>query len=304
MGLAAIKAQSRQMTSPSALLTAVDSAPYIRSSLQAFAANDPVQEEQDLDINPDIRPKDVLRIRTHRIVDKYETEEEKQEAERQENGGLTNLELHEAVALAINSIYYPTPDPYLSVEQSSYKIIVPPDYTAGTKFAGSDGKNYTPILDESGKVAYFDTGASCVMNKGGLSATTPPMVNDDLIDKSQAYNITYKVDAQGNETRRSAEDANFQLAMTRMDNQYTKLPYQLDMVDRITAEVSGATTFKSAAPSGIKTDAKPAEPFTSAVTATDAAPAATKSIMFKAREPLPWDKKTVAATAPTLEPSF
>lgn len=306
MGLAAIKAQSRQITSSSALLTAVDAIPYVRPSRQAFASNSPFyRAEKNLTrLNPDIKPgEELYDPETFSIVHKYQNDAEKKEEERKENGGLTDFELHQAITFAINNISYPPT--YLSVEQPSYKIVAPPNCTAGQKFTGSDGKSYTPILDkESGKVAYYDSGASCVMNLGGLSATTPPMVNDDLISKSQIYNITFKVDHQGNETRRTPEDANFQLAMTRLDNKYTVLPYQLDGVNRFYAEMAGSNTFKSAAPSGIKTDTKPAEPFASAVAATDAAPAAKKSIMFKAREPLPWEKSPVAANAPVFEPAL
>jgi len=300
---AALKAYSEQITSPR--LTAVDATPYIRPSRQAFASNSPFyRAEKNLTrLNPDIKPgEELYDPETFSIVHKYQNDAEKKEEERKEKGGLTDLELYQAITFAINSISYPPT--YLSVEQPSYKIVVPPNYTAGAKFSGSDGKSYTPILDESGKTAYLDSFASCVMNVGGWSATTKPMANDDLISKSQIYNITFKVDDKGNETRRTHEDANFQLAMTRIDNKYTVLPYQLDGVNRFYAEMAGSNTFKSAAPSGIKTDTKPAEPFASAVAATDAAPAAKKSIMFKAREPLPWEKSPVAANAPVFEPAL
>lgn len=299
MGLAAIKAQSRQMTSPSALLTAANATPYVRSSLQAFAKNDPVQEELDMDITPDIRAKDVLRLRAHKIVKKYESEtEEQKEQEREHNGGLTNFELYQLMVLETNRITLKSINTEFQI-----KIVAPPDFTIGNSVVGRDGKSYVAILDQEGKTAYFDTGESCVMNKGGLSPTTPAKVNDDLIDKDQAYNITYKVDAQGNETRRTAEDADFQLALTRMDNQHTKLPYQLDMIDRIEAEVTGSTSFKSAAPVEIKTDKKPADPFTTAAI-DDTTPAASKSIMFKAREPLPWEKQPTPTKANTFEPTL
>ena len=138
------------------------------------------------------------------------------------------------------------------------------------------------------------------MNSGGLGASAPAQVNDDLIDSAQAYNITYAVDAQGNETKRTAEDANFQKALANIDNNATKLPYQLDMTDRIAAEVTGANNFKSNSSSGIQTAVKPTESFTAAASPETKQ----KSVVFKDNEPLPWSKKPtadVAANSPQFE---
>lgn len=161
--------------------------------------------------------------------------------------------------------------------------------------------HYDDYIDmvKSGEI--IDDGASCRMGNPAMGdSISGDQVNDDLIDDAQAYNINYAVDTQGNETKRSANDAKFQKALTDVDNQAIKLPYQLDMVDRIAAEVTGASNFKSTASSGIQTDVKPTESFAAAAS-PEAKP---KSVVFKKdSEPLPWANKPTA-DVPANSPQF
>lgn len=265
-----------------------------RMGFNGSKQKDPVKRaEKDLTtFNPDINNNggSLYNFEEFSIVSKYKTEQEKQRDENEKNGygDVTDSELMIYQDYRYYEAFHSSND-----WQFDQDIFVPLHYTAGDSYVGHDGKTYTPILDEDGEVTYLDSDDSCVMDKGGLSSTTPTKVNDDLIDKDQAYNINYKVDAQGNETQRSKADADFQLALTRIDNQYTKLPNQLDATDRIAAEVTGSNNFKSTTSSGIQTAVKPTESFSAAASPETKQ----KSVVFKESEPLPWANKPAADTA-------
>lgn len=304
MGLPLFKENAKTISAPA--LLAAPPLTLISGTLQTFPiGSDPVQEileDRQAKGSPyiDNSGREVLRVRNpaFELVDSYMTVDQKLEAERQENGGLTHQEA-QAQQYAMLFHLYEAP----TANSSNVRVVTPPPgHTLGATQVGRDGRKYIPVLDEQGKVAYFDDGMSCVMNKGGLAATTPADVNDDLIDDSQKFNITYKVDAKGNKTERSPEEANLQLALTRMDNEYIKLPMQLDMVDRIINKVSkdaaNEASFGSSVSSGIVASITPSEPFSAAVTGTDA-PAASKSIMFANKAPAPWAKAPEPA-APDL----
>lgn len=272
----------------------------INSRLPRFSANDPVLlrlENAERNGSPDIdnSGRGALRVRNtaQEINAIYETEDDKKQAERDRNGGLTKTEENRAIAWLYHT------DPIADI------VITAAGYTAAKEsYIGRDGQKYTEVYDETGKLAYLDNGTMCVRATGGLSATTRAKANDDLIDDTQKFNITYKVDANGNATERTPGDANFQLAMTRMDNQYTKVPLQINGIDRIIADVTGATAFSSAAPVGIITNIAPAKPFSAASAPTNAfAGDAPQSIMLAS--PQPWEKQPgKLSPAPSLEPSL
>ncbi|HAJ90664.1 MAG TPA: hypothetical protein DCM27_06600 [Rhodospirillaceae bacterium] len=273
----------------------------INSRLPRFSANDPVLlrlENAERNGSPDIdnSGRGALRVRNtaQEINAIYETEDDKKQAERDRNGGLTKTEENRAIAWLYHT------DPIADIA-----IITAAGYTAAKEsYIGRDGQKYTEVYDEHGKLAYLDNGTMCVRATGGLSATTRAQANDDLIDDTQKFNITHKVDADGNSTERTPEDANFQLAMARMDNQYTKVPLQINGIDRIIADVTGATAFSSAAPVGIITNIAPAKPFSAASAPTNAfAGDTSQSIMLAT--PQPWEKqpgKLPAPLSPTPSP--
>lgn len=269
---------------------------YSQMGFSGSKQQDPIKRvEKDITaFNPDIDNNggSLYNNEEFSIVHKFENDDEKQRRRNEEDG---YGDVSDAERMITQDYYfYSTYDDSDDWSYYDEDIFVPPHYTADDSYIGRDGETYTPILDENGEVAYLDADNRCVMDKGGLASTTPAKVNDDLIDSAQAYNITYAVDAQGNETKRSANDANFQKALTDIDNKATKLPYQLDMVDRIAAEVTGANNFKSTASSGIQTDVKPTESF-SAAASPETKP---KSVVFKKdNEPLPWEKKPTADVA-------
>lgn len=309
MGLQAFKAQAASMTKPQLAVTPV--LKLASGTLQHIPhAADPVragkaENKDSLTINPlniDNSGRDVLRPRNYayEMVDPYLTVDKKEALEREEYNGLTKQEATER-EYAVTMHIYET-----SANSGPLIVTAPVGYSVGNTQVGRDGRKYTMVHDETGKIAYVDDGLSCTMYKGGLSASTPAMVNDDLIDDAQKQNIKYKVvfDKDGNAStvERTPEEADFQLAMARIDNQYTKLPFQLDMIERITADVAhqaaNEAQFGSVAPSGISTNVAPAVPFSTAVAAIDG-PSPSKSIMFANKAPAPWEKAPEpAAPAP------
>lgn len=301
MALKELKTHAKELTTPR---VTQDGLPYTRPSRLAFAANDPIAEilaAKELKGSPDIdnSGRGLLRVRNHafEINDIYQNSQEKEQEEREHNGGLTDFEVFQNTVLTLNNIYYPVTSPSVTLVASGYSV--------GKSHIGNDGNKYTAIHDETGRVAYYDNGTMCVANKGGLSPTTPPMVNDDLIDDSQKFNITYKIDKDGNQVERTPEEADFALIMTRIDNRHTKLPLQLNAIDRMIADATGATRFSSTVPSGITAEIAPSDPFAAAVSATGA-PAAEKSIMFKtSRAPASWERiERPEKATPALEPSL
>jgi len=291
-----IKALATEITTPNAPTS--KGARIYNTRLNAQSANDPIQNELDLDISPDIRHGSaVLIIRTNRIVDHYMTPAEQLEAQRAQNGGETNLEIYKDNVLAAQHLieisHQATP---------TLRIVIPSGHTAGQTLRGNDGKSYTAVLDSNGKVAYYDTGSSCVMEKAAWEATTYTHPNDDLLSDAKKQEITHKYDKDGKLVERTEADRAIQLVLARQDVKYTELPFRMDMIDRITREVSGSTaqndpSFTTAAGSGIKANDSPTAPFDAA--ATGKAPV--KSIMFKTApaNPAPWDK--LPANEPKLE---
>lgn len=228
----------------------------------------------------------VLRIRNphFEINDKYATTAEIENEERLENGGLTDIEMERQVYYA--EIAEERSEDFFeefcaAQERNYFERTYSEDslYKTGATQIGLDGKEYTAIYDkESGELMYYDDGEfSCINPEATVLGNT---INNDLIDADQNYNINYKVDADGTVTERTAEEKQFQTALTRMDNEATKLPLQLNMVDRIIEDVSRQTpaandpSFSSAAEPPISSPVKASTAFnTSAAAPAEAEPA-------------------------------
>lgn len=325
MGLAAFKENIEQVTTPSlgtpkdvkaATQKLAEKSPIIATKLQTFAQNDPVQSEYNDDVSPDLNPRDILRIRSNRIVHKYESAEEREAEERQDNFGYTKNELARLVSSAYEDLYEDDAsfEHYNLYSYQPLVVTAPPGCYAAheQRYVAQNNLIYTPIYNEDGKLSYLDNGMECALPKVGLASTTPKMAYDDLIPKDRVNEINTKYDpATGKIVDRDANDAAIKLAFAREEAKYIELPKQLDMIKRISDEVTSRPaqndpSFASAAPSGITAAVKPSEPFAAAASATDAPAAETKSIMFQTpRTPAPWEKvDKPASAAPSLTPAI
>lgn len=310
MGLAAFKAQAAELTAPP-LVTPKDlkntiqklaAAPLSTASkLQSFASNDPIQTEYEDDMSPNTNSKNVLMIRTNKIVHKrVETTEERENEERATNpGGLTDEELNRQITFAYIDLY----EEPAAFEESPYVIMTAAGYNARESVTGYDGKTYTNVYDDEGNFAYADGNNMCYINKDGPASTIQSAQNAPEFDSIQQGTIKYKLGADGQLVERTKEDAAVQTAFARVDNQYTKFQSIDDIVKDVTRQpAQNDPSFLSATASGITTPVTPTEPFKAAASGTETA-TPTKSIMFT-KNPMPWDMTKPAAPALTPEPAF
>lgn len=323
-----IRELATELTAPRAA-----SKPLARSThshMQHSSSNDPIWdklEREELNGSPNIdnTGRGLIRVRNHafEINDRYESTADKEEAEREEYGGLTKFEAYQATVMAVHHAYdSPSVFATQSVVFLPKPTALPEGYKAGLTLTGKDGKSFTAIYDEKGDVAYYDTGSTCAQNPNGISATIAARPIDKLLDDSQKFNINYKIDAHGNMVKRTAEEANFQLTLARIENQALKFRTVDEMIadmsfeagEKATRESIAAAAAKKNAPafgssvaSGIETSVAPSATFGDAMPG-DAAPAAqSKSIMFQNQPPkakAPWETPDKTSKVSANEPKF
>lgn len=314
MGISLIRQQSTEITAPR---TGAFPSPMRTRMGFTRQYKDPIAEKIELAEqigSPDIdnSGRGCLRVRNHQnaIFDPYLSAEENAENDAKQRMTSAELYYYEFCGLsedvAASRAYEATKD--LSgyedlYDYRDYYPQVPYDCYAGESFAGKNGEIHTNIYGADGELLYVDTPFSCQFPKaGGAGSTheagTPEHIeelatlgvamNDDLIDADQQFAIEYNIQADGTVTKRSEEDQSLQTALARIDNQYTKLPYQLDMIDRIVAEVSreglasNDPKFTTAAGSPVaQPDASPTTDFAAAASPVSSPAAQTKSVVFR-----------------------
>lgn len=272
----------------------------IQAKLNTQSANDPIctileRRERNGSIDIDNTGRAILRIRNHdfEINDVYETQDEKRQAALLQKNCVTGLSEAQSNFLFVHQIYHPKESVTIIDQPSAARA--PAGYSVGYSLKGNNGTSFTAIHDQTGKLAYYDTGKSCVMPSVALAAATPAARNDGLIDAGQSFNINYKI-KDGKVLPKTAEESALALTLARIDNNATKLPSQLDMIERITDQVvreatentlrkdiTKGGTFSSSIDSGIKTDLRPSTPFETAIFGITK-PDPSRSIMFQPKE--------------------
>jgi hypothetical protein len=241
----------------------------------------------------------VLRVRnlSFKIVDPYASKEEQEQAERGRNGGYTNEEIQKCMFSLYARTYLEEP----AITFSMSPIQRPSWQVEGKTITGNDGRRYREILDkETGKTLYIEGQNECI-NPNSDRFKAENRTIQSLRSDEDHFNIKYKF-VNGQFVERTPEEMAMAATFADIDNSYTKLPLQLDMIRIITNEVTKPAnegSFKLSAPSGIKTDAVPTADFAPA--ASQLKPVEGTPTVFRAPSALERMLGQTPANTPKLE---